>query len=117
MAASEVPYKIVVLNHADQLSGAAQSALRRTMEKYSSTCRMILVAESASKVLPAVRSLCLEVRVPLESEETVSSTLCAVAAKGGLVRAATADASDRHPLRRELPQSDVGVGDPEGRGE
>ena len=43
------------------------------MEKYSSSCRLILCCNSSSKVTEAVRSRCLNLRVGAPSEEQVRS--------------------------------------------
>lgn len=56
-------FKTVVISDADCLSKQAQAGLRRTMEKYSSFCRIILIAESLSRLISPIRSRCLPVRV------------------------------------------------------
>ena len=68
--ASEI--KVVVLNQVDRLSKQAQAALRRTMEKYASTCRLILCCDSPSKLIAPLRSRCLGVRVAAPTVEQVS---------------------------------------------
>lgn len=76
--------KVIVLHEVDQMSRLAQQALRRTMEKYSRTCRLILVAESASKLLEPLRSRCLGIRVALPSAVDVRSVLLEVSRKEGV---------------------------------
>ncbi|KPI89372.1 putative replication factor C subunit 5 [Leptomonas seymouri] len=66
-----VPYKVIVLNEVDKMSRSAQHALRRTMEKYMSTCRLILICNSTSRLIPPLRSRCLGIRVAAHSKENL----------------------------------------------
>jgi replication factor C subunit 3/5 len=70
--ASGAQFKTVVLMEVDRLSRQAQAALRRTMEKYASSCRLILCCNSQSKVIEPVRSRCLGIRVGAPTEDEVS---------------------------------------------
>ncbi len=63
---------VVLLTEVDRLSRDAQHALRRTMEKYASVCRLILCCESTSRVIGPVRSRCLAIRVAAPSDIEVS---------------------------------------------
>lgn len=63
---------VVIINEADALSRDAQAALRRTMEKYSTNIRIIMCANSTSKIISPIRSRCLLVRVAAPEEDEVS---------------------------------------------
>ena len=64
-------YKVVVLTEVDRLTRQAQAALRRTMEKYATSCRLILVCNSPSKVMDPLRSRCLGIRVAAPTHDDV----------------------------------------------
>lgn len=71
-SASAAPaIQVVVLNQVDKLSKQAQAALRRTMEKYAATCRLILCCDSPSKLIAPLRSRCLGIRVAAPTEDEV----------------------------------------------
>merc|ERR1712187_130872 len=77
-------FKVVVIDEAGSLSNDAQAALRRTMERYMKTCRIILTCESSSKIIPPLRSRCLAVRVGAPSLAEVTQVLHKVALKENL---------------------------------
>ncbi|KAL6218922.1 hypothetical protein ACLB2K_012129 [Fragaria x ananassa] len=99
-------YQILVLNEVDKLSREAQYSLRRTMEKYSAYCRLILCCNSSSKVTEAIRSRCLNVRINAPTDEQIVKALEFIGKKEGLqlpsgFAARLAEKSNRN-LRRAI---------------
>lgn len=62
-------FKMVQINNLDNLSYYAQTSLRRTIEKYSKTCRFIMWCYSLSKVIEPLRSRCLCIHIPTQTND------------------------------------------------
>jgi replication factor C small subunit len=81
LPAGDAPFKILVLDEADHLTTDAQHALRRTMESYSQSCRMILICNYSSRIIPPIQSRCAIFRFSRLEDDNIAARLEYIAAK------------------------------------
>jgi len=68
----DADFKIIFLDESDSLTADAQQALRRTMEKYTRTCRFILSCNYSSRIIEPIQSRCVVFRFsPLDKDSVL----------------------------------------------
>jgi len=83
----EIPFKIMILDEADNMTSDAQQALRRTMERFTETCRFILIANYSGKIIEPIQSRCAPFRFTyLPKEDLVNRLRCIAEQEGAKVR-------------------------------
>lgn len=70
-----VPFKIIILDECDSMTTAAQQAMRRIMEIYSSECKFILICNDFSKIFEPIQSRCAVLRFDKIESKVIESCL------------------------------------------
>ena len=72
---TEIPFKIIILDEADEMTSDAQTALRRIIEDTSKICRFILIANNLSKIIAPIQSRCVVFKFTRISDKDIISQL------------------------------------------
>ncbi len=77
----DVPFKIIILDEADEMTSDAQTALRRIIEDTAKYCRFILIANNISKIIDPIQSRCATFKFTSIPEEVMINHLESIAKK------------------------------------
>ena len=78
---SGIPFKIIILDEADEMTADAQTALRRIIEDTAKFCRFILIANNVSKIIAPIQSRCAVFKFSTIPEKDMISHLKEIAKK------------------------------------
>jgi len=80
----DVPFKILILDEADNMTSDAQQALRRTMERYTETARFILIANYSGRIIEPIQSRCAPFRFTYLPKEHIRKRIEYIAENEGV---------------------------------
>jgi len=77
----DIPFALIILDECDQMTGPAQTALRRIMEIGSRTSRFILICNQSSKIIEPIQSRCAIFRFSRVDRQAMKDHLQCIAKK------------------------------------
>ncbi|MCW4028085.1 MAG: replication factor C small subunit [Candidatus Bathyarchaeota archaeon] len=77
----DIPFALIILDECDQMTGPAQTALRRIMEIGSRTSRFILICNQSSKIIEPIQSRCAIFRFSRLERQAMKEHLLFIAKK------------------------------------
>jgi replication factor C small subunit len=86
----DIPFALIILDECDQMTGPAQTALRRIMETSSRTSRFILICNQSSKIIEPIQSRCAIFRFSRLDKQAMKDHLQCIAKKENVTLEAVA---------------------------
>src|SRR5918993_3292105 len=80
----EKPYRIIILDEADEMTSEAQTALRRIIEDSSKTTRFIIICNYLSQIIEPIQSRCAIFHFTRLEREIIENHLKSLCKKEGI---------------------------------
>ena len=74
-------FKIIVIYNTQKMLSSVQFSLRRTIEKYSDTCRFIIITSSVTKIIKPLLSRCKNIRLGYPDKYEIIKYIISIAKK------------------------------------
>jgi DNA polymerase-3 subunit delta' len=75
--ASLSPWRVVIIDAADDLERSGSNALLKNLEEPPANCLFLLVSHATERLLPTIRSRCRQLRLSLLGDEAMTAALTA----------------------------------------